>query len=357
MVKYTSVLIDDIVSELSGSFDYTFDGVSEFTPPKMPKIKEPFRIGLIVGASGSGKSTLLQDFGLEQSPRWCAEKAIVSHFESADDAVERLGAVGLNSIPSWMRPYHVLSTGEKFRADLARKLKSGAVVDEFTSVVDRSVAKSCSRALSRYVKSKGLQSIVIASCHRDIIDWLEPDWVFDTDTGVMSGRGFVRPEINIELLPCHREAWAAFSNHHYLDTNLNKSARCWLASWDGTPVGFTAVIAFPSKNWTNGWRGHRTVVLPDYQGLGIGNRLSDAVGEMVLSWGGRYFSKTSHPRMGGYRNASPKWRATSKNGMKRKDYGSGRASKESKYKHLHIDRVCFSHEYIGERIQTTEGTK
>ena len=252
-----------------------------------------------------------------------------------------------------MRPYHVLSTGEKFRADLARKINSGAVIDEFTSVVDRNVAKSCSRALSRYVKEKRLHNIVIASCHRDIKEWLEPDWVFDTDTGVMSVGRLARPDINIQLLPCSREIWPTFSNHHYLDGNLNKSSRCWIAMWNGVPVGFTAVIAFPSKNWSNGWRGHRTVVLPDYQGLGIGNRISDAVGEMVLSWGGRYFSKTSHPRMGGYRNASHKWRKTSKNGMKRKDYNTNRVSKESKYKHLHANRICFSHEYIGDDNEHT----
>lgn len=347
-MKTSVVEVDSIVSELSNSFDYSFDGTSTFTPPKMPAIKSNFGIGLIVGASGSGKSTLLANFGIEENLEWSKHKAIVSHFDDANDAVQRLGAVGLNSIPSWMRPYHVLSTGEKFRADLARKLKSGAVIDEFTSVIDRNVAKSCSRALSRYVRENKLTNIVIASCHRDIAEWLEPDWIFDTDNGEMSERGLARPEINIELLPCSREVWPAFSNHHYLDSNLNKSARCWLAMWNRTPVGFTAVIAFPSGNWDNGWRGHRTVILPDYQGLGIGNRVSDAVGEMVLSWGGRYFSKTSHPRMGGYRNASPKWRATSKNGMMRKDYSSDRISKGSKYKHLHINRVCFSHEYIGE---------
>ena len=354
-MKTSKVEMDDIVKELSGSFDYAFDGTSTFEPPKIPVITEPFGLGLIVGASGSGKSTLLQSFGVEVVPRWCDDKAIVSHFDNAVDAVERLGAVGLNSIPSWMRPYHVLSTGEKFRADLSRKLKSGAVIDEFTSVVDRAVAKSCSRALNRYVTNKGLEGIVVASCHRDIIEWLEPDWVFDTDTGVMSVGRCQRPSIEIKLFPCSKEVWTTFSHHHYLDGNLNRSSRCWLATWNGTPVGFTAVIAFPSGNWSNGWRGHRTVILPDYQGLGIGNRVSDATGEMVLSWGGRYFSKTSHPRMGGYRNASAKWRATSKNGVRRKDYASGRISKESKHKHLHIDRVCFSHEYMGLQKERING--
>lgn len=341
------VEVDDIVSELSNSFDYEFDGTSTFTPPEMPPVPDCFGIGLIVGSSGSGKSTLLKGFGSELDLTWDNSKAIVSHFESAEDAADRLGAVGLNSIPSWMRPYEVLSTGEKFRADLARRIGDNAVVDEFTSVVDRTVAKSCARALRRYVTSKGIKGLALASCHRDIADWLEPDWVFDTDTGVMSGRGSERPSIEVELIPCNSDAWALFRKHHYLDHNLNKSARCWVALWRGTPVGFTSVIAFPSGNWSNGWREHRTVVLPDYQGLGIGNRISDATGEMVLSWGGRYFSKTSHPRMGGYRNASNLWRATSKNNMARKDYATNRKSKEMGHKHRHINRVCFSHEYLG----------
>ena len=340
------VVIDDIVRSLSNSFDYEFDGVSTFEPPVMPKV-EAFGIGLIVGPSGSGKSTLLKQFGNESKMSWDQSKAIVSHFEGPDDAVERLGAVGLNSIPSWMRPYHVLSTGEKFRADLARRLKNNAVIDEFTSVVDRNVAKSCSRALSRYVEKNNIRNLVLATCHRDVEEWLQPDWVFDTETGVMSGRRSERPAIQIELLPCGRHAWDVFRKHHYLDHNLNKSSRCWIAVWNDSPVGFSSLIAFPSGNWENGWREHRTVVLPDFQGLGIGNRISDAAGEMVLSWGGRYFSKTSHPRMGGYRNASSKWRATSKNGMARKDYAAPSKTKESGHKDKHIHRVCFSHEYIG----------
>ena len=51
--------------------------------------------------------------------------------------------------------------------------------------------------------------------------------------------------------------------------------------------------------------------------------------------------------MGGYRNASTLWRATSKNGKARKDYKTGKKTKESGHSFKHIDRVCFSHEYMG----------
>jgi hypothetical protein len=131
----------------------------------------------------SGKSTLLKQFGTEETPIWFPSRAIISHFENPDDAINRLTSVGLNTVPSWYKPYHVLSNGEKFRADLARKIEDGAVIDEFTSVIDRNVAKAASVALSRYVKQNNIKNIVLSTCHRDILEWLEPDWVIDTDLG------------------------------------------------------------------------------------------------------------------------------------------------------------------------------
>lgn len=342
------VEVDDISRELAEAFDYSFEGSLTFTPPAMPAPPEEFGIGLIVGPSGSGKSTLLKQFGHEAEMVWDVGKSVASHFTDADEARTRLGAVGLNSIPAMLRPYHVLSTGEKFRADLARRLKDDAVIDEFTSVVDRTVAKSCSYALRRFVDKSEMRRIVLASCHYDIIEWLQPDWIFDTNTGQMAGRGLVqRPSINIELLPCTAAAWPIFRPHHYLDANLNQSSRCWLAIWDGVAVGFTSIIAFPSGSFQKAWREHRTVVLPDYQGLGIGVRISDAVGAMVKADGGRLFSKTSNHRMGDYRDSSPLWRPTSKNRRKRLDYDHNRPTKENAYKDRHMHRLCYSHEYMG----------
>lgn len=339
------IIQDDITDSISRTFDFNFDGTSEFAVPLMGEVPDGYRLGLIVGPSGSGKSTLLKTFGEEFFPEWEENMAIVSHFEDADEAHTRLAAVGLNSIPSWFKPYSILSTGEKFRANLARKLMSGCIVDEFTSVVDRSVAKSCSYAIKRFVDSNDLDGIVFASCHYDIVEWLNPDWVFDTLTSKLSIRGLVqRPTIRLEVLPCGPEAWPVFRDHHYLSGNLNQSGRHWLCIWESVAVGFTSVMSFPSGTLKKAFREHRTVVLPDYQGLGIGVRLGDAIGEIYLGEGKRYFSKTVHPRMGEYRNRSSLWRGTSKNMMVRKD---GRRH-ETRWNL----RECFSysHEYIGEQI-------
>lgn len=345
----STVKVDEITKKLSQSFDYEFTGTSQFDVPQMPNIPIKFGIGLIVGPSGSGKSTLLKQFGTEGIVTWHSDKAICSHFATAEEAQSRLSAVGLNSIPTWMRPYHVLSTGEKFRADLARRLSNNAVVDEFTSVVDRNVAKSCSYALRRYCDQQKLNGMVLASCHYDIIEWLQPDWVFDTNTGQLVGRGFERrPEIKLEIIPCSSKAWAIFSKHHYLSHKINKSARCWLAVWNETPIGFSSALAYPSGTVKNAWREHRTVVLPDYQGLGLGVRISDAVAQMFKNQNCRYFSKTSHPRMGGYRELSPLWKPTSKNKKSRKDYYYSKTkTKEDGHKMQHAPRICYSHEFIG----------
>jgi hypothetical protein len=45
------------------------------------------------------------------------------------------------------------------------------------------VAKAASVSLSRYIKNNNIQNVVLSTCHRDILDWLEPDWVIDTDSG------------------------------------------------------------------------------------------------------------------------------------------------------------------------------
>lgn len=279
---------------------------------------------------------------------WSETKAVASHFGSAQEAQKKLSGVGFNSIPSWLRPYHVLSTGERFRADMARMIGEGACVDEFTSVVDRNVAKSCAFAVQRLIRSEGYQRVTFATCHYDVIEWLSPDWVFDTKTLQMLARGCLqRPTRIVDLTPCDAKFWPIFSPHHYLTENINQSARCWAAVWEGQTVGFASAIAFPVGTIKNAWREHRTVVLPDFQGLGLGVRISDALACIFISEGRRYFSKTAHPRMGEYRNASPLWRPTSKNMMARKDYNHNRKTKESRYKHLHMNRVTYSHEFIG----------
>jgi ABC-type lipoprotein export system ATPase subunit len=193
-----SVISDSFIKASEKAFDCTFNGTSEFYPWEKPQsIPDEFNIGVIVGKSGSGKSTLLSEFGEELTPSWDTTKSIISHFDTPDEAINRLSAVGLNSVPSWYKPYDVLSNGEKFRADLARKILSNSVIDEYSSVVDRNVAKASSVALSRYVIKNNIKNVVLATCHEDVIDWLQPDWVINTDTGELYDGFFLSDQKSI----------------------------------------------------------------------------------------------------------------------------------------------------------------
>jgi len=329
---------------------YDLVDVDESFP--IPEIPEKGII-LIVGTSGSGKSTILntvkegEDVQFNDSP-------IFTNFSSETAAEQLLIACGLRSVPVWRRCVHNISNGERHRAEIALSLDIGSsTIDEFTSVVDRDTAKSLSVALSKYFRSSGRDRLVVASCHKDIIEWLCPDHVYDTDAHEWSSRRCLRrPNIPIQLSPCDPQTfWEMFRKHHYLSSKINKSCNAWVGYINNKPICFTSVIRFPNGNFNNGWREHRTVVLPEFQGLGIGNKISEAIAVEVLKDGGRYFSKTSHPSMGLHREKSSLWRPTSKNRKSRVDYATTKtATKEDGHKMSHAARYCFSHEYIGFRF-------
>lgn len=150
-------------------------------------IPDEWSIGVIVGGSGTGKSTIARELFGEQlvTEFYYAAGSVVDDMPKAniDDITKIFYAVGFGSVPSWLKPYSVLSNGEKMRVDLARALleRDFVVFDEFTSVVDRQVARTACLAISKAVRRIG-KKFVAVSCHYDILDWLEPDWVFDTNT-------------------------------------------------------------------------------------------------------------------------------------------------------------------------------
>lgn len=148
-----------------------------------------WQIGLICGASGTGKSTIAKElFG-----SWYGNYQEFSAKSVIDDMpkdatvteIEKMFyAVGFGSVPCWLKPYSVLSNGEQMRVCLAKSLLSSNNVcfDEFTSVVDRNVAKTLCMALKKCLKKYPEKQFVAVSCHKDIIEYLQPDWIFDTDT-------------------------------------------------------------------------------------------------------------------------------------------------------------------------------
>jgi GNAT superfamily N-acetyltransferase len=148
----------------------------------------------------------------------------------------------------------------------------------------------------------------------------------------------------VDKVKIHRcvgaKVWPIFAPHHYLNDGYFGHG-AFVAVMENTLVGFSSYISYPSGTIKQrARREHRTVVLPDFQGMGLGVRLSECVGEIMLAEGFRYFSKTSHPRMGEYRNVSPSWKSTSKNGISRADQ-----SKRDRW--VAKTNKAYSHEYIG----------
>jgi len=183
--------MDDNLTKLSQAFDYEFTGTTTFKVPEFESFNVPdrndFSIGLICGPSGSGKTQMAKKyFGEQVDIKWDREKSIISHFEDYDEGVDRVMSVGLSSIPSICRPYHVLSMGEQFRSNMSRSLNDNALIDEYTSVVNRDVAMSTSVGIKKFITRRNFKGIVFISCHYDIIEWLQPDWVFDTGESLMT---------------------------------------------------------------------------------------------------------------------------------------------------------------------------
>ena len=334
---------------------------------KEPKVVVPNLptdgIVLIVGTSGSGKTTILNTVFDQTEVNVNNELTVIENFSTAERGEELLLACGLRSIPAWFRPPKTLSNGEYHRFEIALGLDQGnRIIDEFTSVVDRDTAKSLALSVRKWFdKQTSHQVLYIASCHRDIIDWLDPDWVYDTDLQVLENRRSLfrlgtRPELTLTIKSTSADYWRYFSKYHYLDTAISKSAHYYVLLLGDKPIGFHAAIHSTNRDIHSYWRGHRTVILPEFQGMGIGTAFSDAIAQMYVDRGLRYFSKTAHPSFGEHREKSDLWRPTSTNRQSRrgsylnkdgtaremKGYG-GTTTVRDAY------RVCYSHEYIGKK--------
>lgn len=320
------------VEQVAGMFDVPLaEKLSERFEVELPDDDEPWDIGLIVGPSGSGKTSVARNrFGasLCAPGDWPRDRAVIDCFDALPikQAIGLLTSVGFGSPPSWIKPYEVLSGGEKFRCDLARALAVGCVApqeapcaakerrplvvfDEFTSLVDRTAARCGSAAVAKGIRSGqvGCRFIAVA-CHYDVEPWLEPDWTLDMATGRLQRRCLRRPRIELEVRRCALEAWRMFARHHYLNGRLSWGARCYVALWDGVPTALCAVL--PMFATRGRWRITRLVTLPDYQGLGIGTRLAEAVGDMYLAEGMRFGITAAHPALLAHCRRSPRWRLT-----------------------------------------------
>ena len=348
------------LDEIKRKYDITDHKEAQVEIPELPTDG----IVLIVGTSGSGKSTILKSIGLNKKQIVFPGTDVIKHFHADyQRGEELLLACGLRSIPAWFRPANTLSNGEFHRFEMAISLYNGInTIDEFTSVVDRDTAKSLALSIRTFYDRQGSTNpLYIASCHRDIIEWLDPEYIYDTDLCVLENRRLPfrlgrRPELALTIRSSSADYWRYFSKYHYLDTAISRSAHYYVLLLGDKPIGFHAAIHSTNRDIHSYWRGHRTVILPEFQGMGIGTAFSDAIAKIYVDRGLRYFSKTAHPSFGEHREKSDLWRPTSMNKKSRvgsylnkdgtaremKGYG-GTTTVRDAY------RVCYSHEYIGKK--------
>ncbi|HQN46752.1 MAG TPA: hypothetical protein PK034_06800 [Rugosibacter sp.] len=175
------------VQSLIGKFDLKKEMSNERFVGQIPSLDDSWKIGVIYGHSGTGKSTIAKEiYGISDSHDY-GTKSIVDEMpdnKTVQEISMAFSSVGFSSPPSWLKPFGILSNGEKMRVEIARHIldnESLIVFDEFTSVVDRNVAKISSFAIQKAVRRSDKRFVAV-SCHDDIIDWLEPDWVFSTNT-------------------------------------------------------------------------------------------------------------------------------------------------------------------------------
>lgn len=295
------------VASVIGKFDLQSEHIIEHFKGDI-NINDNWQIGLIVGKSGTGKTTIAKQLFndayitnfeynaetiLDDMPKECSLEQITNAFNS----------VGFSSPPSWLKPYNVLSNGQKMRVDLARAIldnKQFFVFDEFTSVVDRNVAQIGSFAMQKAIRKTNKKFIAV-TCHHDVEDWLLPNWIFNTDTMTFQsfeGQKKNRPKIKFEIYETKdKSIWKMFAKHHYLSHTHNNAAAVFLAFINDEIAGFLSVLHLPHPKTKNIKKVHRLVILPDYQGAGFGIKFLNEIGHIYKKENKRFTIVTSAPSL------------------------------------------------------------
>lgn len=350
------------VRQLEGLFDIPRAGMARREwDVKLPIEERKWNIGVLVGPSGCGKSTILRKlFGHSEAPTPNGA-SVVDDFPDGmgiQEVVALLSAVGFSSPPSWRQSFGSLSTGERFRASVALALARAGddivTIDEFTSVVDRTVARIGSAAVAKAVRRNG-QRLVVATCHEDVECWLQPDWVYRPADSAFTWRVVQRrPAIDLRVVRCHHSAWRLFHRHHYLSAKLNPSATCFAVFCDGTLAAFEAWLPFVGRIRRGSppmRRASRVVCLPDFQGVGISNAVNSHLASAWRSLGYRAVLSTSHPGFIASRRRDPLWVCTHNPGMMT---GGRTGSNRRMAATQAFTRLVASFEYVGPSMDAAQ---
>lgn len=157
-----------------------------------------------------------------------------------------------------------------------------------------------------------------------------------------------RPTCRLDIYETKAKSyyWSIFRKYHYLSHSLNNASRVFVATLNGQIAAFTSLLPFPHPKKKGYWKIHRTVVLPDFQGIGLGGILTNYICQLFANEGKGVITTTSNPARIASLKKSPLWIATR----------FGRASvgcDTGKIQNKHVKgstsaaRITASFEYIG----------
>ena len=133
------------------------------------------------------------------------------------------------------------------------------------------------------------------------MEWLIPDWTYSPLKGRVERTDYLRqsrPEIELQIFRCRYETWNLFKQHHYLTEDLNKAAQCYVFMWNEKPIAFVGILPFPGVGNSKTRRISRVVVLPDFQGLGLGKEIVNYIGSLYWKKDHQMFIRTMNPALG-----------------------------------------------------------
>lgn len=310
-------------------YDIAFKSIADETPRTI-KVAESFGLGIsdehlhtlyddfelhltegdvvyITGDSGSGKSVLLEAIRQDLQDEAVSiqdlpepeEKPIIDTIgTSFKNALKLLGKVGLNDAYLFLRPYHQLSEGQRYRYRLAQLINSGKkywLCDEFLSTLDRTTAKIVAHNIQRQAR-KNHATLIVATTHNDLAEELNPSiqvtkgWGKEINT--IYNPVTPRPcsiHKNIEISEADKNDYNQLSYLHYRGTRVTAPWRYYKMTHRAQIVG-VIVYTYPSPNvggrkdavgytpkldeinrdWTII---SRVIIHPKYRGIGLGSRL------------------------------------------------------------------------------------
>ena len=171
-------------AQVADLFGYTSEGSETVIAENLQLDIGHKDLVLFAGPSGSGKSSILREVG-RQLQAIDADQLILPQVPivealsgSVEERIKTLTGCGLGEARLMFRTPAELSEGQRYRFRIAYALnqpgEAPIMLDEFTAVLDRTLAKVVAFNLRKLVDRSGL-GVLCATTHQDIVDDLNPD--------------------------------------------------------------------------------------------------------------------------------------------------------------------------------------